>query len=116
MRIITPKKAFSDDRGKIETISAGQEWREINQFTSMPGKKRGNHYHKETLELIYVVKGKIEIECVNVRTGEKQAAEISRGQGVLIEPYEKHTVDILEPTVWIALLSKEYNNTSPDVH
>ena len=61
MKKITLQEVFKDERGRIDTIFAGKPWKEINKFSSMKGAVRGNHYHKKTEELIFIMDGKIKV-------------------------------------------------------
>ena len=109
-------KKTDKGRGKIENISSGLTWREINKFTSQPGTARGGHYHKESTELIFVLEGKVEVKVKNVKTGEITNFAMEKDEGVIVEPYEAHTVKILEKSVWINALTKEYDQDNPDIH
>ena len=115
MKRISLKEIFGDERGKIESIHAGTPWLELNKFTSQPGKVRGGHYHKDSIELIFIIEGKVEIELKNVKTNETQKFIMQKDDGIIIEPYEAHKVQILEASVWINALTKEYDQNNPDV-
>ena len=106
---------FSDERGSVKTISVGKTWREVNLFTSKADAIRGGHYHKMTEEVLFVIEGKIEITCENTKNSDKETIIIGPNEGVQILPYEKHTAKIIEDTMWLAFLSKEYDNDDPDV-
>jgi len=116
MKKILPKEVFSDERGRIETISAGPAWKEVNRFTSMAGVTRGGHYHKTTNEILFVLSGHIEITCKNIKSGSKNTMEIKEDEGILIEPWELHTVKIIKNSEWISLLSQVYDKNQPDTH
>jgi dTDP-4-dehydrorhamnose 3,5-epimerase len=116
MRKIKGREIFSDDRGNLKGVSSGLEWREVNKFFSVAGSMRGEHYHKTTIELIYLIEGKVEFTIKNIKTKKEESIMLRKDEGILIEPYEHHTARILEDTSWISLLSKEYKNDSPDIH
>src|SRR3989338_7166785 len=104
MKKITLTPVFKDERGSIDTIFAGIPWKEINKFTSEKDAVRGNHYHKKTQELIFILYGKVEVNVRNVKTKETETLVIGKDEGVIIEPYDLHTITILEKTVWIGCL------------
>lgn len=115
MRRIRGRDVFRDDRGSLKNISIGRAWKEVNHFFSASGAVRGNHYHKDTLELIYVLDGRVEFDIADLKGGARQRLVIGANEGVLLEPYELHTLRVLEDTHWIALLSREYDPANPDV-
>ncbi|MBI2664074.1 cupin domain-containing protein [Candidatus Woesearchaeota archaeon] len=115
MKRISLKEVFSDSRGKIESIQAGIPFREMNKFSSEPGKERGGHYHKDSVEMIFVIEGKVEVTLKNIKTNEVQTFTMRKDEGIVIEPYEAHKVRILEKSVWINALTKEYNHKNPDI-
>ncbi|MBI2136969.1 cupin domain-containing protein [Candidatus Woesearchaeota archaeon] len=116
MRQMHLKEIFSDARGKIESIHSGIPFREMNRFTSEKGAVRGGHYHKESTELIYVVEGKVELEVRDVKTGKTSKVVLAKDDCLLIEPYEAHSARMLEDTVWINALTKEYDKSKPDIY
>ena len=129
MQKILPRIANSDERGKIETIFAGKNFREINYFQSKKGMVRGNHYHKETEELIYLLKGKVVFKIKHIKgtdeepddedktdDGQIHETTLLPGDALLIEPYELHTAEIMKDSEWISCLTKEYNNDDPDIY
>ena len=116
MKRISAKEVFSDGRGSIENISAGEPWREINRFSSEAGSVRGGHYHKESVELIFILDGKVEVEVRDVKTGEAKTFSMGKDEGIIVYPYEAHKVRILEKSTWINALTKEYNQKKPDIY
>ena len=115
MKKIASSLTYQDARGSIETIFGGQSWKEVNKFVSEKGAIRGNHYHKDTMELLFILSGKIKITIKNVHTQHIQQVMLCENEGMLIEPFELHTVEVLEKTEWLGLLSKEYDKDHPDV-
>ena len=117
MKTFLLKEIFKDNRGVISSIMVGgKSWREINMITTKKGVVRGNHFHKETEEFLFLMKGKIQLDIVDAKTNEKFTQFIEKNQGVVIEPYEYHTITTLEDTTWIAALTVCYNPKNPDMH
>jgi len=125
MQKILPNIVHTDERGKIETIFAGKNFREINRFHSKKGIIRGNHYHKETEELIFLIKGEVLFKIKSLKHEEEHEEEeenqihettLLPGDALLIEPYELHTAEIKKDSEWISCLTKEYNHESPDIY
>ena len=95
MKVMKKKSVFSDDRGDIVDILEKEVTEHATLITSVKGAVRGNHYHKETFQFIYVLRGRI-----NVLTKELESEVVS----VIIEagdlaehpPMEVHTMIALE--------------------
>jgi len=85
-------------------------------FGAVPGVTRGNHYHKTTREFFYIIRGKIIVTVTNVKTNNTTRFTASPSDCFIIEPYENHTVEFLEDTEWIVLLSENFNAENPDIH
>jgi len=115
MQKITPQKVFSDERGKIESIVVGRKWMEVNRVESKAGVERGKHYHKETDEFFYMIEGVAEF-TVTDSNGETNKVLLNKDQGLIIERKEIHSVKIIEDTVWLQMLTKQYDNSKPDMH
>jgi len=114
MEKILPTLVHRDSRGTIENISVGQ-WQEVNRFSSAKGYERGGHYHKKTLELIFVLSGEVELRWENTRTGDTGTIVLGQGEGAKIMPYERHWAKIVEDTEWISMLSIAFDQKNPDV-
>jgi len=53
--------AFEDKRGKIIDILAKEPIEYVTLITSKKGALRGNHYHKESIQFNYILKGKMKL-------------------------------------------------------
>lgn len=104
-----------DDRGSFWGITRDQ-WAEVNFVQTSAGQVRGNHYHKETRELFFIISGEIEIVVEDLRSGEHLEFVVSKGDIFLIEPYELHTFRIKTDAQWINMLSQSIDDHNPDFH
>ena len=116
MKKINTKIIHEDSRGKIESIVKDFEWKEINKISSKKGTERGGHYHKNTHELIFLIKGSIAIQSKNIESGDEKKLELKSGEGVLIEPLETHKLKVLEDAEWITMLTMVFDENDPDIH
>ena len=106
----------SDKRGSIIEIDRGRTWEQFNIVTSKKGSIRGNHYHKNTIELLYCLKGKLEIHLVNLKNKKRQKFRILPGEGIIIELYDAHAVQAIEDSSWTILYSKEFDPNDNDLN
>ena len=71
-KLLKPFHNFYDNRGEIKGIINEGNWEESNLIFSKKGSIRGNHYHKETTELIFLIEGKIEIILMDLIVKKKK--------------------------------------------
>lgn len=105
-----------DDRGIFRGITNKYTWGEINYIETRKDVVRGNHYHKFTKELFYILEGRINISVFNLVTGEKNEFEVEANRVFIIDPYEVHTFVTLEDSKWINMLSHKLDGTNPDIY
>lgn len=119
-RIINPYFVHRDDRGEIVGVLNFGTWREINYIKSEAGANRGNHYHCDTEELFFVLKGRIRVEVQRVEAGLLVGAveDFIAGQGAVfvVEPMVNHVFHVLDAADWINVLSNPIDPERPDIH
>lgn len=104
---------FSDARGEICGIVQQGSWQEMNYVTTKANVLRGNHYHKETRELIFVVSGRIKLTVRDIISGSPdETFFFAAGEAFIIEPMENHSIETLEDSAWINLLSRAMNDAN----
>lgn len=114
-RIIEPYFEHTDERGTLRELIRGKTWESINHHDRKRGYLAGGHYHKQTEEYFYVILGMVEVELSEVGTTSIEKFTVSPGKGFFIPPNHYHTLRFLEDSHLIALLSKAYNDSSPDI-
>ena len=72
MIIEKPNFEFEDSRGIFKEIIRGDEWKELNYAIRYKGVNSGNHYHKKTKELFYVIDGECSVLIKNVKDGKEK--------------------------------------------
>lgn len=104
-----------DARGSFLGITNKYTWGEINYIETFKGVERGNHYHKATKELFYILKGNIHVRIYNLITKEQLIFEATPNMIFIINPYEVHAFETLEDSKWINMLSHKLDETNPDI-
>ncbi len=111
---------FEDERGKLEGLINIGNWKELNLISSDKDMTRGNHYHKNTLELFIILSGRINVVCQKIVNGqlasEMTEKEVKTGDVFLIEPYINHIFYVLEDSQWINALSIPIEQNNPDIY
>ncbi len=109
-----------DPRGSIIGIINQGNWKEVNLITSLKDCIRGNHYHKKTTELFFILEGEIEVISQYVVhdtfSGDPAHFIVRSGDVFFVEPYYNHTFIVREDSKWINLLSEPMDTSSPDIH
>lgn len=103
MKFSTIMVATKDDRGHISDILHHGNYQHAAIIESYKGETvRGNHYHKETTQYIYVLKGAL-VYWWQPFDKSEPVKSIFVGEGDLVEtpPYEVHALDILTPNQFI---------------
>lgn len=102
MNIKRLKPAFSDSRGDITDIVSSIPFEHATIIYSSNGVIRGNHYHKETIQYLYMIKGRM--KCVSRMTGEEPIETIAETGDLIVSlPNESHAFKMLDHTTWLVL-------------
>ena len=95
---------FIDHRGEIkDLIQFDAQEIAITRIRSFSGVVRGNHYHKETTQWTYIVKGITRVVSISPVTDILYEKIVGTGDVVLHLPNEKHAFEALEDTEWIVV-------------
>jgi len=93
-------------------------WEEINYMTTKKGFVRGGHYHKETKEILFIIKGEVRVNYKQMEKSREDQVGLANGEFTLkraewcvFEPNTLHTIAAKEDTEWITLLSKKFDGT-----
>ena len=115
MQKLSPYFTRLDERGGFLGITQ-EPWAEVNFIETRANQVRGNHYHKETRELFFIVSGEIEVAIDDLNSGEHAEFSFSKGDIFIIEPYEVHTFRTVTDAQWINMLSIPMDPENPDFH
>lgn len=102
MNVENKKVNFEDSRGAIRDILIGKDVDAITIITCTKDSVRGNHFHKQSIQYTYIVKGKF--ICATQEDGkDTEAKEVFEGDLVSHLPGEKHAFKALEDSVLLSL-------------
>ena len=95
--------AFIDDRGEISDIFYKHPVDHVGMITSVKGALRGDHYHKETTQHMYMLKGSLRYYYKMIDDDDSNIKSIVVNEGELVStpPMEVHSLEILEPNIFI---------------
>ncbi len=104
MNIQQIKLTFEDSRGKITDILEQIDFNGATIISSKTGSIRGNHYHKESVQYIYVLEGRMISR--SKKMGEKLTEVfVKKGDLISHEKYEAHMFEAIEDTTFLVLSS-----------
>ncbi|MFA6189486.1 MAG: cupin domain-containing protein [Sulfuricurvum sp.] len=91
MNKINTQPDFTDSRGEITDLLENESIDAITKITFTEGSVRANHYHKETIQWNYVIKGTV---LLRTQKGDAPVEEIEMNEGDFIatEPNEAHAL------------------------
>ena len=95
---------FSDERGSITDIVDSLDFNGATIIKSKTGCIRGNHYHKKTIQYVYILEGKMKSTAKKINEA-VEVAIVGPGDLVSHETYEAHNFEALEDTTFLVLSS-----------
>ena len=120
LKIIKPYFTHSDSRGTFEGLVNFGQWQEANLVRSAAGVERGNHFHKETVELFIVLEGEIRVVLQKVENQKLVGQPVEKffkgGDVFLVEPMVNHIFQVLTDAKWLNMLAHKMDSENPDMH
>lgn len=102
MKITQIAKAHEDARGSIADILEDEIIEHVTMITTARGAVRGNHYHRETYQWVYLVSGAMRY-AVREGEGELKTGTVSAGDVLMTGPEEVHALEALDDTVMVVM-------------
>ena len=94
--------AFTDDRGTIIDVLAGELIDYVTVINTVAGAVRGNHYHEETFQWIYMLSGRMRVRT-QIRGETPKDTILDQGDLILNEPLEGHAFQALKNSSFLVL-------------
>jgi quercetin dioxygenase-like cupin family protein len=102
MQIQRVPVSFEDGRGQIIDILKNEVVEYATIITSRKGAVRGNHFHKDTCQHLYVLDGKLRV-VVQMPGEQPEEAILERGDVIVNVPLERHAFQAMEDTTFLVL-------------
>lgn len=104
MEIKKIKCIQEDERGSITDIVEQVDFNGATIIRSKAGSVRGNHFHKKTIQYVYVLSGKM--KCLAQKPQQKvMMVIVEPGDLVSHDLFEAHSFEALEDTLFLVLSS-----------
>lgn len=104
MRVLESESVHEDTRRRITQLLTAPI-KQVNIYDAKKGSTLGNHYHKETDEYFYIVRGKVMYNTSRI---------FESGELFAVYPQEVHTIECLEDTKFMTFLTKAYSEEDKD--
>lgn len=103
MKITKITIATKDSRGDIADIFYKHPIDHVAIINSKKGVFRGDHYHKKTIQHMYMTKGNLRYYFRKFNEGDDKVKSVivKKGEMVTTPPYEVHALEILEDNQFI---------------
>lgn len=102
MTITRPVCAHKDARGEITDLLVREQVEHVTLISSAKGSTRGHHYHKETIQWVYVLEGRLKMLSQFVGSP-IETAILEKGDLVASVPHERHALVALEDSTFLVL-------------
>lgn len=104
MKVIQIKTTHQDERGKIKDIIEQIDFNGATIIESKKGSIRGNHYHKKTIQYIFVLSGKLKAKSKKVNESMVEVV-VQPGDLISHEKLEVHCFEAIEDSLFLVLSS-----------
>ncbi|MBF0357209.1 MAG: cupin domain-containing protein [Magnetococcales bacterium] len=102
MLLTEPKIAHEDSRGAIKDILYNEALDAVTIIESKKGVVRGNHYHKDTVQWVFLQSGRL--KSLTQIPGEPVEVNILEpGQLIKTDHHESHALEALEDSIFLVL-------------
>jgi dTDP-4-dehydrorhamnose 3,5-epimerase len=107
---------------RTDLSGSNKEFKQIYVATILPGKIRGNHYHKKKSEWFTIFNGKVKVVIEDIKTKEKKEIILDSSEEYIYRIFLKAGVahafkNISDSTVvLVAYMNKIYDLNNPDTY
>ena len=105
MEILSHEFQHTDERRRLTQILT-EDIKQVNVYEAKKDAHLGNHFHKDTIEYFYILKGTVTYNDNEV---------INPGTLFKVSPFEKHTLRCMTNVKMMTFLTKAYTDKEPDL-
>jgi quercetin dioxygenase-like cupin family protein len=100
MKVERIQCTHKDERGEIADILAKEEIQYVTLITSAKGAERGHHYHKETIQWVYILEGRLKL-LTQISDEPVRETILEKGDLAMTAPLESHAMIALEDSAFM---------------
>lgn len=105
MELLSPEFQHKDLRRTLTQLIT-DDIKQVNLYEAKKDAILGNHYHKDTTEYFYIIRGSVTYNDCEV---------INPGMMFKVSPPEKHLIRCLTDVKLMTFLTKPYDKKEPDL-
>ena len=105
MKLLSEEFSHEDSRRKITQLFTA-DIKQVNVYEAKKGSILGNHYHKETIEYFYIMRGSVIYN---------EGRVFETGDLFVVYPQEIHKIECVTDTKLMTFLTKPYSEKEPDI-
>ena len=106
-------RTFFDNRGDLSFMQNSKKFKFSRIYYIHNIKKktvRGNHYHKNNRQFIICLKGKIDMNILNIKNNKKDSFCLNDPKkGVFIENFEWHSITCYKNSITLVIAEKKFS-------
>ena len=114
LKLLQPEFEHADSRRTLRQILTANI-AQVNTYQVTKGAILGNHFHKETREFFYIMKGTF-LVILRKLTGESTSQVVNKGTFFVVEPNNVHLVEALTNGEIMTMLTRAYTPESTDTY
>jgi quercetin dioxygenase-like cupin family protein len=96
------ENAFADARWSIADILEDEVVEHVTLITTAAGSVRGNHFHRETYQWVYIVLGALQY-ATRDESGRRDAGIVRAGDVLFTGPMDAHAMQAIEDTTMVVM-------------
>ncbi len=100
MKIERIQCTHKDARGEISDVLVKEEIQFVTLITSAKGAERGHHYHRETIQWVYILEGRLKL-LTQMPDGPVCETILEKGDLAMTVPLESHAMIALESSAFM---------------
>jgi len=115
-RLIKINYKRKDKRGLFVEVMNGVSWKTVSFGEMKKGAVMGNHFHKKTRILFFMIKGEALVKEVHVKTNVRDSFSLGSQEGYIIEKNILHSIQFKKKSLFLIAKSNPYIPESPDTY
>lgn len=96
-----PMRRIIQPRGELALVEHDCRFRTLTYFSLRKGGGffRGAHFHREKIEHLYIIEGRLTLTFIDLDSGESSKVEITAGTKITVHPGCAHRLDAVDEQV-----------------
>lgn len=105
MEILKTEFTHKDARRELSQLFTATT-EQVNIYKAKKGAVLGDHFHKETKEYFYIIKGTVSYN---------DTIKFEKGNLFVVPPFENHMIRCLTPVTMMTFLTRPYEKDKSDI-